>query len=445
MRTRTWFPSAASAVVLVAAVVVASSSGGEPEARSRSVPDVVTARTTTVEEPVPVPWEGGPAYYRAFPAAEAAGWADPAFFPRAVWFESVVDRAGVDLDRAAGLNTYVELTADSDLDLVRAAGMFAVPSAGHAGVGPETVGWLVADEPDMWAGPGAGEWTGNYPGQGEICAPVTAKCGYTVLDRVRDRLPKDDGRLRYANFGKGVMFWESDSEAGPFLNGRTDLTSADVYWYTDPNVCDSPSEGPLMGIGAAHCRRAANYGTTMDRMRKLDADDGHLQPLWAFVEVGHPFTEHDAPTITGDQLAGAVVNSLIHEARGIVYFNHSFGGPCVSQHVLRDSCGAAVRPSVTRVNEQIAHLAPVLNTQSHRWEFNGALDTMLKEHDGSRYVFAMLKRRTAPGTHVLTLPPDTRGSTAEVLFENRTVPVVDGTITDELAAESSYHVYKITP
>ena len=85
------------------------------------------------------------------------------------------------------------------------------------------------------------------------------------------------------------------------------------------------------------------------------------KPVWAFVEVGHPFTENDAPTITGPEIRAAVWSSLIHGARGIIYFNHSFGGTCPTQHILRDPCGDEVKPWVTAVNRQIAGLAPVLN------------------------------------------------------------------------------------
>ncbi|GAA1945741.1 DUF4082 domain-containing protein [Amycolatopsis minnesotensis] len=416
----------------------------DPNARPQPaspVPSVSAKDTLAKGVELPrVPWEGGPAYYAANPGAKA--WGDPAFFPTAVWFESVLGRQDVETDKAAGLNTYIELTNNSDPALLRANGMAAI-AADLPGSGSERVGALLADEVDMWAGPGSGAWTGNYPGQGEVCA--VRGCGYTVLKTLSDQLKEPDARLRFANFGKGVLFWESDAEAEKFVNGYTTAVSNDVYWYTDPNVCTSSSEGPSLGVVNPNCRLAANYGLTVDRMRALDAKDGKLQPVFGFVETGHPFTDAASPTITGPQLEGAVMNSLIHEARGIIYFNHSFGGPCVSQHVLRDPCGAAVRPSVTKMNERIRQLAPILNTQSFQYSFAHGMDTMLKSYDGSYYVFAMLGRGTSSGKQVLNLPAGMAGSRASVLFEDREVPVVDGTLTDEFAAEYSYHVYRITP
>ncbi len=139
------------------------------------------------------------------------------------------------------------------------------------------------------------------------------------------------------------------------------------------------------------------------------------------------------------------MNSLIHEARGIIYFNHSFGGPCPTQHVLRDQCGAAVRPAVAEVNRRIRQLAPVLNTQSFEHSFGPGLDTMLKAYRGSYYVFAMVKKDASTGRHTFTLPRGIRPSRVEVLFENRRIPVDGrGRFTDSFAAEYSYHIYRIS-
>ena len=62
-------------------------------------------------------------------------------------------------------------------------------------------------------------------------------------------------------------------------------------------------------------------------MRALDAMDGQRKPIWNFVEVGHPFTESNAPTITGPQIRAAVWHSIIAGARGIIYFNHTSAVP----------------------------------------------------------------------------------------------------------------------
>jgi hypothetical protein len=418
--------------------------GTPPTASPTPAPTATTGRPVSL--PLPrVPWEGGPSYYRSFPAAQRTGWTDPSFFPIGVWYESVLSQEDVDRDKAVGLNTYVMLTDNSNVEIIRRNGMSAIIPQPFKNRGDESVGWILGDEADMWGGPGNGTWTGNYPGQGPICTNTREGCGLDVMRRESASIPAGETGLRYANYGKGVMFWQSDADAGKFVNGFSSVVSNDIYWYTDPHVCSAPAEGPSRGVTSRNCRRSANYGLTMERMRELDALDGKRQPVWAFIEVGHPFTEDDAPTINGNQIAGAVMSSLIHEARGIQYFNHNFGGSCISQHVLRDRCGAEIRPAVTELNKRVATLAPVLNTQSYAWEFNAGLDTMLKAWDGSFYVFAMLGSKTATGSHRLTLPPELAGSRAEVLFENRTVPISGGAIQDNFAAEYTYHIYKITP
>ncbi len=53
------------------------------------------------------------------------------------------------------------------------------------------------------------------------------------------------------------------------------------------------------------------------------------------MEVGWPFTEtaaQGARAIQPEEIQAAVWHSLIAGARGIVYFNHSFGGPDQTQH-----------------------------------------------------------------------------------------------------------------
>jgi hypothetical protein len=389
-----------------------------------------------------IPWEGGPSYYKSFPQAKQSGWDKSSFFPIAVWYEGVGTQKEVDTDKKMGLNTYIMLTGDSDLGLVRRNGMSAMIAEDHQDRGAESVGWVLADEADMWGGAGAGKWTGKWPGQGDSCTPKGSGCGQDIQGTLHGKLPKD-GRMAYANYGKGVMFWQSDEDAAKFVNAYSAVVSNDIYWYTDGNVCKAEHEGPVLGVKEQNCRRAANYGLTVDRMRTLDAADGKRQPIYNFVEVSHPSGDAALPTISGEQLAGAVVSSLIHEARGIIYFNHNFGGPCVSQHVLREKCGDAVRPAVTEVNRRITQLAPVLNTQSYEWTFNPALDTMLKAHDGSYYVFAMPGREGGTGEQTLTLPPGLKTSKAEVLFENRTVPLTDGRLRDTFSRESSYHIYRL--
>jgi len=398
-----------------------------------------TVNNATTDSLNTIPWEGGPSYYEQF-AKTNGTWTDPTFFPVGVWFEAVTEQSQIDADKSFGINTYVELTSNSDMALVDSNGMNAIISY-RAGAGNETKGFVSLDEADMYFGPGNGAWDrANFR-----CTVNNVTCGYTAMAEMKALHPAGDGRFDYANYGKGVTMWEGPALAAGFVNGYTTVTSADMYFYTDSNLCPGEA-GAYLGIPANLCQRSANYGMILDKMRALDALDNIRQPIFGFVEDGHPFTDAEATTITPNQLAGAVYSSLIHEARGIIYFNHNYGGTCAgNQHSMRDACYPATNVKITQVNQQIKDLAPVLNTQSLSYLASKDLDTMLKKYNGSYYLFAMTSLTTPTGSHTLRLPANLANASVEVLFENRTRPVTNGTFTDTFAEESTYHVYKITP
>ncbi|MDJ0312310.1 DUF4082 domain-containing protein [Arthrobacter sp. H35-D1] len=381
--------------------------------------------------------DGGAGYYQQFNNPLPSG-AD--YFPVGVWYESLVDTADTVKDKAAGINTYVELTSNSDATIATKAGMNAITTWNA----PGQSGSLMPDEVDMWAGPGNAPWTGNWPGQGEICEPAGAQCGYTIQAAQKAAAAK--GSMIFANYGKGVTFWESDSQAAKFVNDYPDVISDDNYWFTDPNICGISEGGNLVSprrqLTQDECRKASNYGWTIDKIRSLVSPEAS-KPVWAFVEVGHPFSEDWAPTITAPQIKAAVWSSLIHGARGVIYFNHNFGGNCLSQHVLRDNCGADVRPGVTALNAQITSLAPVLNAPflDGAATSNGSVDTSVKIHNGNMYVFAGSTKNA--GQQVALTVKCSNATSATVLGENRTVPVINGIFGDSFADGNAVHLYQL--
>jgi hypothetical protein len=423
-----------------AGTLLAADAGPDGSSAARTKLAAPAAPLPAVGVPTLRPVDGGPDFYDRFSPALRT---DDRFFPIGVWFESVLETGDVRADRSAGINLYVELTEDSDLDLVRSAGMSAI--LGQPRGGEETVGWLVSDEADMWGGPGSGAWTGNYPGQGEICFDPGERCGFTVQESNVAELP-GDARLRFSNYGKGVTFWWDDAAAARFVNEFQDVVSADNYWFTDEYVC-GPTEGGVLRdsdvrLDPDACHLAANYGRTVDRVRQLVEPAGS-KPVWAFVELGHPSVEDDWPTITPDQVRAAVWSSLIHGARGIIYFNHSFGGDCESQHVLRDPCFAAVRAAVTRLNRQITRLAPVLNAPfaDEVTTVAGAVDTMTKFAHGRLYVVAGSGQ--AAGQRAAFTLACVGDGTVTVVDEDRTLPMRSGRFTDGFADGNAVHVYRV--
>jgi hypothetical protein len=382
--------------------------------------------------------DGGADYYAQFDPTLPGG---RDWFPVGVWLESVVAAGDIELDRAAGLNTYVQLTENSDLALLEGSGMAALVGTDHR----LADGYVLADEVDMWAGAGDAAWTGLWPGQGEVCAPVdgVTDCGFAIQRTMRSGRPETG--LTYANYGKGVTFWLGDADAARFVNDFQDVVSADNYWFTDPHICSAHEGGAVVGgmraLTPAECRRGANYGWTVDRVRSLVEPAGSL-PVWAFVELGHPASEDGAPTITGSQVRAAVWSSVIHGARGVVYFNHSFGGSCESHHLLREACGDEVRPWVAEVNRQLAELAPALNAPflDGAVTTDGAVDTAVKVHGADQYLFAAATQDR--DTRVTFRPRCALDGTVTVIDEDRELPLVGGAFTDHFADDSTVHLYR---
>ena len=400
------------------------------------------------------------------------------YFPIGVWGAYAQDPANLDKDKAAGVNLYV-WPADTSYSLqsFAANGMkalltedwYSVPGMGTA---PANAGYVLGDEVDMTLGPGA---------------------GYTEMQNRVNRAPHD-GRLKYMGYGKGVLFWETDQEAQQFVNNYEDIVAADAYWFTDPDVHDQSQGGEFLGVHrdltSSETRRASNYGRTIDRLRYLDGLDGVHKPVWGIVELGWPFTETAAQggrTIAPAEMRAATWQSIIAGARGINYFNHSFGGPCKTHHIDREpTCYTAIQAELTKLNSQIRQLAPMLNspTVSSGWSQRRGTTALVKwvkakkqSCKSNRKKCKKAKKKKAAGANEkrcnankkkgcrkvvtgkgnLFLFAGSAGSSVNGRFtlpcvgrtdatavgENRTVPVRHGTFRDRFANGNAIHIYRV--
>lgn len=405
-----------------------------------------------------IPWEGGPAYWANFSNTNTHAWENPAIFPIVSWGVTVATQAQVNADLAVGINTYMSVANGSSAVLVRTNNMWLWPgnqsnfsiSIPSDCCGSETIGYSTTDEPDLNYGAqpniGTGAWNGTDDGTSS-CSP--SPCGFSAVNGKIAALPAD-GRPNATNWASIQYpgFWNSadDNTAGV----KSSVLSADSYWYSNPFYCSSDKGGALLGIGGSltndQCFRSSNYGAVTKMLQSLTMSGGvPTRPVWNFINTIFTFNTTDSGP-TGPQLQGSIMSSLIHEARGILYFSMGISGQtsCVTQTSFRDSCGTATNPSVTAINGDIATLAPVLNTQSYVWSFNPNLDTMLKFDGTNWYIFTMQAYPNDSGTWTLTLPIGmTSQTTATVLFESRTVPISGSTsISDTFSNEYTWHIYK---
>jgi hypothetical protein len=381
-----------------------------------------------------IPWEGGSDYWKQFSKPSAAGWTDPSFFPIVATFNGISSSSEVAYDKSLGFNSYLGMWEGTQYSLFRDNGVFWIGDKLNSSFTDSSTNWVGDDLGD--------EVDGRY----------SVAAGQAYLQSQVDKFG-NDGRFKYTNFTQIVMSTDiKATDAEKYVNAYADAVSLDMYWYTIP-FCDlTPYRDVyITPIKQSNCRTASSYGRIVDSLRIRDAADGKLQPLWQVVELvnGGPGEGPFLGNVTAGQVKGSVMNSLIHEARGILYFNQSMSGTCASGNLIRSTqyqsgfCAASQVAAAKQVNLQIKALAPVLNSQSYKYTFGTGLDTMLKAKDGYAYVFAMVDGSSAPGQRTLTLPPGV-GTSVEVMFENRTIQAgSNGAFTDQFPAEYSYHVYKV--
>jgi len=419
---------------LAAAVLAAAGLAGCGPSAQSAVPQASGESTGPRLEELPrIPWEGGAAYWKRFAKADRAGWSDPSFFPIVAWYNGISSDAEVQFDKKLGINTYIGMADTTEARLFDQNGVFWIGSKLNGSFTAQSPGWV------------------GYFLDDEVDGRFTPEEGRKHLADRAAQVP--EGLFSYTNFTQMVISKDlGQQDAERFVNDFADTVSTDMYWYTIPHCSQEPyRDALLVPVQQSNCRTASSYGKAMEALRLRDAADGKLQPLWQFVEnlYGGPADLPFQGYIEPDELRGAVMNSVINEARGIVYFNQSFAGPCQGSNVFRlaqvtkDYCGAAQVAAAGEVNAQIHALAPVINTQSYEYSFGPGLDTMLKAKDGYAYIFAMPDGASQPGERAFRLPEGITGERAEVLYEDRTVPVGDGRFTDRFDHEHSYHIYKV--
>ena len=418
-----------------------STSASPTSASPTSEPTATTSATTTPQNPgtsvldLPrVPWEGA-GYWGKFPNAKAGGWDKDTFFPIGCWFCNVSSGDEIAFDKSKGINTYLGMWEGTDFNLFPENNVFWLGTGlkNQNNNSPYNPGVFLDDEADgTYSPPSAGQ---------KHLADVKATVG--------------PNRFAYANFTQLVVGGDMAlADQVKFVNDYTDAVSVDMYWYSVP-FCDwTPYRGGMYAVPVPQetCRTAHSYGLTNEALRLRDASDGKLQPTWTWVENFNGLSgQSPRPYVTPAQVKGAAMSTIIHEARGLFWFNQSFTGNCQTSNVIRQAqvdptstCGKQYRTNIDamgEVNNLVTSLAPVINTQSYQWNFGDGLDTMLKVKDSAAYIFAMTDGTS--GARTFTLPAGITGATVEVIGESRSLPVAGGTFTDTFAAESTYHVYRI--
>jgi hypothetical protein len=406
------------------------------------------------------------------------------------WDEQPQTPAEVAYDRATGDNIYWALAGFNStchggpcvasLKTIREGGMHVSAPGVNADSGSETVAYEGQDEADMNYGTGSDAWNEKDL----TCIPANNQCGYTVARWYYTGEPakygKPDyplkGTIKEQGFGKGVLFWDTDKQAAEFLN-YSDILDADSYWMTDSDLneagqggCalfpDSPAIcGHGSGSGLTNAQRAlpANYAYNVTKLEQLQAMNGSPKPILVDVETGCPKAGYGCTT--PNAMTAAAWHALIAGARGIIWFQHNFGGPCVDYRTIIDgsnseshgySCqqtpGVTLHDMVvalTKVNTEINSLNSALLAPFAEGYVSSKNDVsyMAKYSGGKFYIFAASGKPGTPppaNQKVTFSITGAKRCSVNVVNENRHITVANGQFTDTFSNADSVHIYRVS-
>lgn len=350
----------------------------------------------------------------------------PDYFPIAVWLQSPSNATAY---KAAGINLYIGLyngPVQADLDQLKTASMpalcdqNALALANRTAYGTILAGWTQMDEPDNAQDNGAG-------GYNPCISPDTLVKRYNTMKQA------DSTRPVFLNLGQAVAYtgWigrgtcTGKTDMYPLYLRGCDIASFDIY---PVNSTDAPVAGNLWYVAKG-----------VDSLRMWCGDK---KPVWAWIECT---SINGGTKPTPAQVKAEVWMALIHGARGFGYFCHSFSPVFKEAAWLSD---ATMKPAITAINQRVTTLAAVLNGPTVSGLATVAssnkavpVDIMVKTPAGAQYVFAVAMRGDTTTARV-TVAGLTGQDSAEVLDENRVLPVVNGTFTDHFAAYG-VHLYRI--
>jgi hypothetical protein len=357
-------------------------------------------------------WEHGPSH-------------DAGFFPIAVWLQSPHNASQY---RAAGFNTYVGLwegPTESQLAALKTAGMKVICGLNATARGhlddPTIIGWMYGDEPDNAQSLGASKGYGP---------PIPAKT--VVQDYLKIRAA-DPSRPVLLNLGQGVA-WDG-------WNGRGVRTNHPEDYPEYLPACDIVSFD-IYPVAHSHPQVSGNLWYVARGVERLVKWAAGQKVVWNCIECARVESKTKA---TPSQVRSEVWMSLIHGSRGLIYFVHEWQPKFDEAALLHDP---EMLRAVTTLNRQITELAPVLNspTVSNAVQVASSdpkipVATMLKQHEGASYLFAVAMR-SGDTTATFTLKGLVGDKTVEVLGEDRNLSARGGVFSDTFKSWA-VHCYRI--
>ena len=273
---------------------------------------------------------------------------------------------------------------------------------------------------------------------------------------------------------------------------RLDTGSIDTYWFSAANDRSYPwtSAGGVLYNGGSYgqypltsaetecgCRYGDMirpvFGTTVGSPSGKDQASWHTTypaPIFQYVEDGTVGSNNDV-NITPPEMNWAVWSSIIHGARGVIYFDHQFGGSCISDDYITTSCAhsnyagqsTSIYNQMVSTDSAVKTLAPEINSETALGyvtaspaparfggiEDRAVWDTRPSDCNGQAacfYIFADTRGAESASNISATFTTVGRYSgSIPVVGESRSVSGTNGTFSDTFAQGSTIHIYGPIP
>ena len=378
---------------------------------------------------------------------------DKNYFPIAVWLQNPGNAARY---QDIGINLYVGLwqgPTQAQIDTLRKYKMPVVCSQNEWAKKhldePLIVAWMHGDEPDN-AQRFKGYWKEDkgrikqawpeiyqklnldskpYKGYGPPVPPQWIVNDYKQIKATDPRRPV------LMNLGQGVA-WKDYIGRGErrgrledypeYIQG-CDVVSFDIY--------------PACHRNPAVKQNLWFVPQGVDRLRKWA---GPNKPVWTCIEctqIQHPTTK-----ATPHQIKCEVWMAIIHGAKGLIYFCHTWKPRFIEAGLLAD---AQTARAVKEINAQVTQLASVINSPSLPKAARvttapdaDRVDMVVKRKGDALYVFSVnMKGQPTRGRFTLA---NAGNAKAEVLGEKRAISVTNGVFEDDFEGWG-VHLYRIGP
>jgi hypothetical protein len=354
----------------------------------------------------------------------------PEFFPIAVWLQNTEN--AMQYKQEAGINMYIGLWNQLDekqFTNLKNAGIKLICSQNEFGLTHKNdstiIGWMNGDEPDN------AQWNKETRTYDSCIEPKQ------IIDFYKKVKETDPTHPFYLNLGQGVSY--TDWIGRGLCRGRTELYPVANNGYL--NGCDIVSFD-IYPVNSNDPNVSEKLWMVAKGIDSLRVWSNNTKPVWTWIETTK--IGNDSPRKpTPEEVKTQVWMALIHGAKGIGYFCHSFYPKSDDAALLHDK---VMLTKVKEINQQISSLAIVLNTET-KSDFakvkstsqNVPIDMMVKLVGNASYIFAVAMRNE-PTTATFTIQT---GNQAEVLGESRTINITSRQFEDHFDGYG-VHIYRIS-